>query len=532
MSIPFIIGVTGHRDILINDISILENVVRRQLMLLKDQCPNTPIWMVNSLAEGADQLCAQIALDIGIELVVALPMELSDYEKDFKEEALMTLHTLLGKAKEVFVAPDKERKPIKDRDYQYRQAGIYIASSSHLLLALWDGNRNGISSCGTAAVVEFMLKPIYACEDSPFKAMSDGVVLQIKIPRRSNLVLDGAYSAQLLENHPSVLNKTIQHTERFNLDSVSLRKEDLSNLLNDEIVLSLGPVASNMYQHFQQADILSIVNRDKYLNSMLKISILGVLMVLSFLLYNQMNYNIFLAIYGVLFFFMFYVFKKNIKGQFQNRYLEYRVLAESIRIQLYLQLVGVHQNICESLIWPNHPKNVWIRDGVTALLVGSPEKAVLTEDELKIYWMVDQLAYQQRKRKVDQKKEALQSFTKKIMLGTSIISFLLVCFIRLFNNSSVIASGEAIIVQRVFDIFMGVVTAATVFTGNYYGKLSLKRKISDHDKMIALYKVALELYDHPEIQKDKLFVTLAKESMNENGDWLTYCRDETPSIFL
>lgn len=532
MPIPFIVGVTGHRDIIVNDRSLLEEAVRLQLKQLKDRCPHTPIWMVNSLAEGADQLCAQIALKLGLELIVVLPMELSDYEKDFHDDALIRLHELLEKAKEVFIAPDKECKSIKDRDYWYRQAGIYIASSSHLLLALWDGDNEHVSSCGTAAVVDFMLKPTYDCEDSPFKAMGDGVVLHIKTPRMSNPIMDGAYSIRLLENHSGSLYTTLLLTDRFNMDSTDLTTTDLSIPLNKETVSKMGPISLNLYHHFQQADALSVIYRDKYMQSVLKISIFGMLMVFTFLLYNQLNLSIFLVIYGTLFLAMFFVFKVNSKSQFQIRYLEYRALAESIRIQLYLQLLGVHQNLCESLIWPNHPKNVWIRDAVTALLVGIPEKAVLTEDELKTSWIVDQLAYQQRKRKEDVRKESLQSITKKVMLVTSIFSFLLVCFLRIFNNPRMMDSVETMVLQRVFDVFMGSVTAATAFTGNYYGKLSLKRKISDHDKMIALYKVALELYDHPEIKREKLFISLAKESMIENGDWLTYCRDETPSVFL
>ncbi len=532
MAIPLIIGVTGHRDILTEDAGLLEDVVRRQLIQLKTQCQHTPLRMLNSLAEGADQLCARIALELEMELIVPLPMALCEYEKDFSGDALASLYALLDKAKDVFVAPDREKKQREGRDYGYRQTGIYIASSSHLLLALWDGNLNDASTCGTGAVVEFMLHPTYACDDSPFKAMSDGVVLQINTPRRSNLVLDEAYSVQILENQTGVFQDALVHLERFNRDAGSLKMTSFSSFLDEETISHMGPISLTMHQHFQQADALSVLYRDKYLHSMLQISILGVLMVLSFLMYNQLNHSAYLMIYGALLVVMVCVFQRTKNGQFQSRYLEYRALSESIRIQLYLELVGIQQNICESLTWPNHPKNVWIRDAVTALLVGPHEKAVLTENELKTVWMGEQLTYHQRKRKGDIKKEALQSMTKKVMWGASLLSFLLVFVLRIFHDPGLMVSKEAVLLPRIFDIFMGVISAAAVFTSNYYGKLSLKRKIADHDKMMALYQVALDLYDHPGIQKKKVFLTLAKESMIENGDWLTYCREETPSLLV
>ncbi|QSX08562.1 hypothetical protein J0B03_00255 [Alkalibacter rhizosphaerae] len=532
MGIPMILGVTGHRDLIEEHEMVLEKIVHDQLKRLINTYPHTKLHMVNSLAAGADQLCAKMALELGIELVAVLPMEKKEYEKDFQGKSLETFRSCLHQAKEVFVAPVKEKSTIKDRDFYYRQAGIYIASVSHLLLALWDGNKEDVSNCGTAAVVDFMLHPFYNSEDSPFKAMNDGAVLQISTPRKSNPNITDPFEIYLHENDPGVLAYSLNQTDRFNQDAATIPIRDSNNLLDQELLPLLGPICKEMHENFQISDGLSVAFRDKYLRSMLQISIFAVMMVLAFLLYNQLDQGSLLIGYGLFLLSMFVVLRRTNNRKYQQKYLEYRVLSESIRVQFYLLLIGIHHNICENLTWPNRPNNIWIRDGVTSLLAGSPENAILSSKELKELWIEDQLSYHIKKRKEDIKKEALQSLTKKIMMGASIVSFLFICVLRLIDPLVYAGTVDLDLVRKAFDLFMGVISSAAVFTSNYYGKLSLNRKIADHDKMIQLYRLASTLYEHPGFQKELVFKELAKESMIENGDWLTYCRQESLSMLI
>ena len=78
-------------------------------------------------------------------------------------------------------------------------------------------------------------------------------------------------------------------------------------------------------------------------------------------------------------------------------------------------------------------------------------------------------------------------------------------------------------------IVMGGVSAVTVFLSNYYGKLSFERKSVDHEKMIRLYRTAGKRF---ELEKDRksLFLSLAKEEIIENGNWISYCRENPPSF--
>ena len=125
-TIPIVVGVTGHRDFRIEDRDKLSSAVEKTLLALRQKCPHSEIVMLNSLAAGADQLCAEVALRLSIPLIAVLPRAQELYEEDFSGQALTRFRTLSSAAEQCFVAPETERAPLSpDRDFAYRQAGIY-----------------------------------------------------------------------------------------------------------------------------------------------------------------------------------------------------------------------------------------------------------------------------------------------------------------------------------------------------------------------------------------------------------------------
>ena len=102
-TIPIVIGVTGHRALRPEDRGALYDAVTAELRKLQALCPNSPFVMLNSLAEGADQLCARVALELGIPLVAVLPMAREAYETDFTGEALESFRSLCDRAEQCFV---------------------------------------------------------------------------------------------------------------------------------------------------------------------------------------------------------------------------------------------------------------------------------------------------------------------------------------------------------------------------------------------------------------------------------------------
>ena len=139
------VGITGLRDLTGHDMAALKETVRMELESLGHG--HDTVRMLNSIAAGADQLCAQIGLSLGYKLVCPLPF--AEYRDDFKGEILTCYDSLLDRASEVLIVSEGA-----DRDAAYLATGKYIVDHCDTLLAVWDG-RPQSSICGTAAVVAY-----------------------------------------------------------------------------------------------------------------------------------------------------------------------------------------------------------------------------------------------------------------------------------------------------------------------------------------------------------------------------------------
>ncbi|HEY4294783.1 hypothetical protein [Luteibacter sp.] len=160
---PLVVGVTSHRDIASDQVDGIRQRVREFFTALKAQLPDLPVVVLSSLAEGGDQLVAREALACGVRLMAPLPLPADLYMDDFDDADVRRSFEVLRDQAEVVLLPrlmDKPRHVIAtpgiERDRQYATAGVYIASHCHVLLALWDGNDMG-GFGGTAQIVAYHL---------------------------------------------------------------------------------------------------------------------------------------------------------------------------------------------------------------------------------------------------------------------------------------------------------------------------------------------------------------------------------------
>lgn len=163
--LPLIIGITGHRDLPVEDIPILRQAIESIFLELRQKYSSTPLCLISSLAEGADCLAAEVALAMQISLIVALPFPQSVYEMDFETDTVKDVfRKLLSSATQVYEVPLAEGLTASsvavygaDRNQQYLAAGKFVVSHSQILLALWDGVFN-LKTGGTGEVVQLQLE--------------------------------------------------------------------------------------------------------------------------------------------------------------------------------------------------------------------------------------------------------------------------------------------------------------------------------------------------------------------------------------
>ncbi|WP_329035970.1 hypothetical protein OHT61_06835 [Streptomyces sp. NBC_00178] len=137
------IGVTGHRSIPPEaHAHVLESM--RAAFCGHDGS----LEALSSLAVGADQLFADIALAHGAELTVVIPS--GDYEEGFADQAELTRYRALKARAAREVRLDFPHAT----DEAYYAAGAYIADHCDRLLAVWDG-RPARGLGGTGDIVTY-----------------------------------------------------------------------------------------------------------------------------------------------------------------------------------------------------------------------------------------------------------------------------------------------------------------------------------------------------------------------------------------
>jgi hypothetical protein len=180
---PLVLGVSGHRDLVANDVPELRRQLSRIYSAFRAAYPYTPFHLMSPLAEGADRLAAEVALRAGIDLYVPLPMERKEYERDFvTAESLAEFRGLLAMAEFHWEIPMAGKTGTRSRTRQYTEVGELIARESHILIVLWDGEENRKVG-GTAWVRK--RREHWVRKGAGLKAFAYGPTIQVVTPRVS-----------------------------------------------------------------------------------------------------------------------------------------------------------------------------------------------------------------------------------------------------------------------------------------------------------------------------------------------------------
>ena len=527
-TIPIVVGVTGHRAIREQDYEAIISTVKDELKKLQKRCPNSQIMMLTSLAEGGDLLCAEDADELGISLSAVLPVEKEVYELDFSEKAKKRLDYHCKRAESVFVAPAAEIVPESgaSRDFYFRQAGIYVATHCHVLLALWDGGSGTKAACGTAEAVDFALSGSY----SPFSGIATRsenniVVLHIFTPRGERLG-EAAGTVHILGNRSAVEN-ILKNTDEFNRQASKTDAGTKSRL--PETVQS-DPCLARIEKISTIAGILSSQYAKRYRKVLGFLAVSCTLLTFAFLLYDVEQILWMILMCGCMLAAAVFCSRFAVRSKSHEKYIEYRALAECLRVQTYLRYAGSQVQASGLLSWTQQEETAWVMVALLALEIGDGPKE---KHDILDYWAEDQREYH---------KQAGKRFQRKVAISETIVRVALIFSITLYCAAVVFELGWGGLVRpsaasvenaetyrNILKLSLGTISAVTLFVANYYGKQSLPRVLSDHIKMEKFYtKMAEQLSQKG--QSDELLTVLAREELIENGNWSSYQRDNKPDI--
>lgn len=436
--IPIVLGVTGHRSIRPGDESAIATQLRSLLERLRRECPYSPIVLLTALAEGADRLVARVALNAGAHLIAVLPVPEESYVRDFvtaesRDEfrALLT-NTRTDRRIEMPCLDAACDAPGGARDLQYLLAGLFIARHSDVLVALWDGGA-ARGTGGTAQIVEFrqfgrleaephVLAAIgsspdpFRVMDAPLDAPQTGLVYHIPAARADDAMAASPGSAWLVPPlHAATPRSRDEFVER---NMATLRRRDSFNREGTEYRARYGAridAARNMLtrgehtapralddvrESFALADALAVAHQQSIYRMLIALFVLVGVATISLLLRSlaitDVARRMYLAGYLLLLAVADVAYLRTRWRRSQDRFQDYRALAEGLRVQFFWRLAGSARAAADYYLRKQRSELRWIRDALRVCALRSAPPPGGDIEAVQRLWLEDQRDYYQR----------------------------------------------------------------------------------------------------------------------------------------
>lgn len=156
------VGISGHRDLKKSNKDKYREQIKTILLKLVKENSEKEVIVLSPLADGADRLMVDAAVELGLRYEVLLPMVSTLYQKDFSVSSLEEYKILIMNARDipsvVALCDNCTEENITEygayRDRQYLKVGQEIVERSDMIVFLWDKKHSkGVG--GTADIVSY-----------------------------------------------------------------------------------------------------------------------------------------------------------------------------------------------------------------------------------------------------------------------------------------------------------------------------------------------------------------------------------------
>jgi len=555
--VPLVIGVTGHRDLLDEEQEAIRQRVRGFFEQMRDSFPDLPLMVMTPLAEGADRIAAEVAHELGIPIVVLLPMPRHLYEKDFQGESLREFQTMreLGEQIELPLLPELTEADVisqgAGRDLQYAQLGAYLAAHSHVLLAIWDGKPSNAPG-GTGHVINFHQHDVIELiaggqHRSPIDFTEDesDLVYHVVCSRRdfgppeAGLSPGQAYWFTRDELKPRTLympdryRMVFKRMAEFSADlGLPLDPETFYPLLPEQELARCGQGAKDIDRLYHRADALARRYQSYFFRVVRTTGMLGLAAGVCFVAFADWPVvHTMLLPYILCIVLVLSLGALDRSFSWQRKYLDYRVLAEGLRVQFWWAVAGVEMEnpsrfSHDSFLKRQDLELGWIRNVMRYAGFRSDSTDRDSSEELVAlcmsYWVSDQHKYFRQK--------AMERERRQRVTGLFNIVGLLLLVV-----AAVTLAARADLVEltpgAVLIALMGLVPFAIAARQNYAYRTAESEMLAQFQHYVRIYQNATNLMTKaPTLaMKQDILRAVGEAALEENGQWILRQR-ERPSV--
>jgi hypothetical protein len=553
------IGVTGHRDLLADEIPALKKLVRDFFLQLKSDYPDLDLQLITPLAEGSDRLVTDVAMEMGIDLIVPLPMPQAEYEKDFSSaDAVQAFRDSLDSARVIHLRtlPEAQGRAVTpaDRDRQYAQLGVFISNHSQILLTLWDGKLSTATG-GTAGVVKYHLTAVMpgfsVAEESPNLLADNENDLAYHIvcsrDRANGQPKDGLQPLQTAwvtahfgletgDRMPLEYEVMLNRLQDFDRDEERYRgiiAKEGADLLESAPDIELPIGTRTISDQHRTADWLAIHFQKRISLSLIAIHSIAVLIGLIFIIYSEFDGLDFLVNFFLLAFVAgFILFKLGEQRQWHRKHLDYRALAEGLRVQFYWSLAGVIDVQSAEFAYDNFLQKQdvdlgWIRHVMRNVSLSRSRDQIPPPEWVD--WVIEQwvgdesgetgqLAYYRRK-----ELEKAKRFRRTTLLGRVALWMGILIAILLAATGMDMPDFQ----RNILLVLMGIFPLIAGIRDAYSHKKAEKELIKQYRFMSGILSNArrlLDSSDDPEFRR-RVLKALGNAALEEGAEWILMHRE-------
>jgi hypothetical protein len=392
------------------------------------------IQVLCSMADGADLMIAEVALDLGIDVLALLTFPEDVCRADLLSDAARaSFDRVMPRAQrlELPLAPGVTREMLlaspsgPERDRQYHRAGLLMARYCSLLIAIWDGKPTTYVA-GSARVVEFRRHGArqQGTTDVLLESADNDLIFEIRCARASDpaavaaeppITLIGFTGEEVVveDRHdtfalPTALQRMLANTAEFNRDSLLAREGIAAHawpLIPPEKQAAREQVG-DLNQLFVQADYMGSYFRQRFLRGIRRRYLMWASMATLLIAFGSgyaeglPGLLVIIAVLSVFMVSRMHAGKAQ-RDSWHRKCLDYRALAEALRVDYFWEITGVRHRYAgefahESFLQQQDTELGWIRAAMRAISLHLAMRPIPPSDEgmaeaLK-EWIGDQTA--------------------------------------------------------------------------------------------------------------------------------------------
>lgn len=503
-TIPFIFGVVGHRDIRLEDVTQLKDALLFIFSQHQKEYPYTDIILLSALAEGADQLAAEVALELGITLKTILPYKKIAYLQSFKDRSAAEYFELLVKQYEAdcLTLPCDNISKVENC---YQRLGEYIIDQCNVLVALYDG-KDTRKRGGTSAIVNHAREGF---NENRFDQLDGNALYIVNTPRQSNPYIDRPFE---------IKQEYLGTFEEQSFKEMLSRIEQLNTDVKGNI--ESNDILSSFIAYF---DKKAMKHQKRFHFGMVLILVLTWVAVFCLELMHNLHIDPFIIGYGaglLAAFGTYRFFMKN--GDTQSKFVHSRGFAEALRVQDEWAKSGVDSCAAKYYLTNSHNKFSWMRIVLKNIYYLSKKDKYKPGNAKK--WINGQVNYFTKN--IPKKKNKLNTLEniERLLYRSGFAALLTMFALYALEALHIIGHHTLPFSWHLLVLISGALLMSAAFIGEEFAK------IQGYEEDIYNYKIMLSIFKKAELMIEgtsgnspkyrQIIHDLGKKALEENAKWV------------